>query len=54
VFLASYLRDTRQVMVIAGRRFLGLTIRHQALRTAAGGGGDAKVLLFYIRDIGSS
>ena len=26
IFLASYLRDTRQILVTAGRRFLGLTI----------------------------
>jgi len=55
VFLASYLRDTRQVMVIAGRRFLGLTIppiKHFGPLLVVWG--TAMVLLFYIRDIGSS
>ena len=26
IFLASYLRDTRQVLVQGGRRFLGITL----------------------------
>ncbi|MCW2967015.1 MAG: FtsW/RodA/SpoVE family cell cycle protein [Solirubrobacteraceae bacterium] len=55
VFLASYLRDTRQLMVIAGRRFLGLTIpplKHFGPLLVVWG--TAMVLLFYIRDIGSS
>jgi cell division protein FtsW (lipid II flippase) len=55
VFLASYLRDTRQVMVIASRRLLGLTIpplKHFGPLLVVWG--TAMVLLFYIRDIGSS
>jgi cell division protein FtsW (lipid II flippase) len=55
VFLASYLRDTRQVMVIASRRVLGLTIppiKHFGPLLVVWG--TAMVLLFYIRDIGSS
>ena len=55
VFLASYLRDTRQVMVIAGRRVLGLTIpplKHFGPLLVVWG--TAMILLFYIRDIGSS
>ena len=55
VFLASYLRDTRQLMVIAGRRFLGLTIpplKHFGPLLVVWG--TAMVLLFYIKDIGSS
>jgi len=55
IFLASYLRDYRQVMVVGGRRFLGLTI--PPMRTlgplllvwAA-----AMLLLVFIRDLGSS
>jgi cell division protein FtsW (lipid II flippase) len=55
IFLASYLRDTRQLMVIAGRRFLGLTIppvKHFGPLLVVWG--TAMVLLFYIKDIGSS
>jgi len=55
VFLASYLRDTRQLMVIAGRRVLGLTIpplKHFGPLLLVWG--TAMVLLFYIKDIGSS
>jgi len=55
VFLASYLRDTRQLMVIAGRRFLGLVIpplKHFGPLLVVWG--TAMVLLFFIRDIGSS
>jgi cell division protein FtsW (lipid II flippase) len=55
VFLASYLRDTRQLLVIASRRFLGLTIpplKHFGPLLVVWG--TAMVLLFYIRDIGSS
>ena len=55
VFLASYLRDTRQLMVIAGRRFLGVTVpplKHFGPLLVVWG--TAMVLLFFIRDIGSS
>ena len=55
VFLASYLRDTRQLLVIASRRFLGFTIpplKHFGPLLVVWG--TAMVLLFYIRDIGSS
>jgi cell division protein FtsW (lipid II flippase) len=55
VFLASYLRDTRQVMILASRRILGVTIpplKHFGPLLVVWG--TAMVLLFYIRDIGSS
>lgn len=55
VFLASYLRDTRQLLVIASRRFLGFTIpplKHFGPLLVVWG--TTMVLLFYIRDIGSS
>ena len=55
VFLASYLRDTRQLMVIAGRRFLGVTIpplKHFGPLLVVWG--TAMLLLFFIKDIGSS
>lgn len=55
VFLASYLRDTRQLLVTAGRRFLGVTIpplKHFGPMLVVWG--TAMLLLFYIRDIGSS
>ncbi|MFL5845563.1 MAG: FtsW/RodA/SpoVE family cell cycle protein [Solirubrobacteraceae bacterium] len=55
VFLASYLRDTRQLMVIAGRRVLGVTVpplKHFGPLLVVWG--TAMVLLFFIRDIGSS
>jgi cell division protein FtsW (lipid II flippase) len=55
VFLASYLRDTRQLLVTAGRRFLGVTIpplKHFGPMLVIWG--TSMLLLFYIRDIGSS
>jgi cell division protein FtsW (lipid II flippase) len=55
VFLASYLRDTRQLLVTAGRRFMGVTIpplKHFGPMLVVWG--TAMLLLFYIRDIGSS
>lgn len=55
IFLASYLRDTRQLLVTAGRRFLGLTIppvKHFGPMLVIWG--TAMLLLFFIRDIGSS
>jgi cell division protein FtsW (lipid II flippase) len=55
VFLASYLRDTRQLLVTAGRRVLGVTIpplKHFGPMLVIWG--TTMLLLFYIRDIGSS
>jgi cell division protein FtsW (lipid II flippase) len=55
VFLASYLRDTRQLLVTAGRRVLGVTIpplKHFGPMLVVWG--TAMLLLFFIRDIGSS
>jgi cell division protein FtsW (lipid II flippase) len=55
IFLASYLRDTRQMLVLGARRFLGLTIpplKHFGPLLAVWGG--AMVMLVFIRDLGSS
>jgi cell division protein FtsW (lipid II flippase) len=55
VFLASYLRDTRQVLVVGARRFLGITfppLKHLGPLLAVWG--TAMVLLFVIQDLGSS
>jgi cell division protein FtsW (lipid II flippase) len=55
IFLASYLRDTRQLMVTAGRRFLGLVVpplKHFGPLLVVWG--TAMLLLFFIKDIGSS
>jgi cell division protein FtsW (lipid II flippase) len=55
VFLASYLRDTRQLLVTAGRRVAGITIppvKHFGPMLVIWGA--AMLLLFFIRDIGSS
>jgi cell division protein FtsW (lipid II flippase) len=55
IFLASYLRDTRQVLILGSRRVLGVTIppiKHFGPLLIVWG--SAMVLLFYIRDIGSS
>src|SRR4051812_7552634 len=55
VFLASYLRDTRQMLVQGARRVLGVTIppvKHFGPLLVVWGA--AMVLLFVIRDIGSS
>jgi cell division protein FtsW (lipid II flippase) len=55
VFLASYLRDTRQVLVVGARRFLGLTIpplKHLGPLLLVWGA--AMAMLFFIQDIGSS
>jgi cell division protein FtsW (lipid II flippase) len=55
VFLASYLRDTRQVMVMGARRFLGVTIpplKHFGPVLVIWG--IAMVILFLLHDIGSS
>jgi cell division protein FtsW (lipid II flippase) len=55
VFLASYLRDTRQVLVQGARRFLGITLPPlkyfgPVLLVC----GAALLMLFVIRDLGSS
>lgn len=55
VFLASYLRDTRQLLVTAGRRVAGVTIpplKHFGPMLVIWGA--SMLLLFFIRDIGSS
>src|SRR5213080_1404454 len=55
VFLASYLRDTRQVLVQGARRFLGVTIpplKHFGPLLVVWG--LAMLLLVIIRDLGSS
>jgi cell division protein FtsW (lipid II flippase) len=55
VFLASYLRDTRQVLVVGARRFLGLTIpplKHFGPLLVIWG--LAMLELFAIRDLGTS
>ena len=55
VFLASYLRDTRQVLVMGARRFLGVTIpplKHFGPLLVVWGA--AMLMLFVIRDLGSS
>jgi cell division protein FtsW (lipid II flippase) len=55
VFLASYLRDTRQVLVMGARRFLGVTIpplKHFGPVVVIWG--MAMVILILLSDIGSS
>jgi cell division protein FtsW (lipid II flippase) len=55
VFLASYLRDTRQLLVSSGRRFAGITfppLKHLGPMLVVWG--VAMVLLVFIRDLGSS
>ena len=55
VFLASYLRDTRQLLVIGARRFAGITIpplKHFGPLLAVWGA--AMAMLFVIQDLGSS
>src|SRR3954467_5248905 len=55
IFLASYLRDTRQLLVIGGRRVFGLTIppiKHFGPLLLVWGA--AMAMLFVIQDIGSS
>ena len=55
IFLASYLRDTRQVLVLGARRFLFVTLpplKHFGPVLAIWGA--AMLLLFFIQDIGSS
>jgi cell division protein FtsW (lipid II flippase) len=55
IFLASYLRDTRQVLVVGARRILGVTIppiKHFGPVLVIWG--VAMVILFLLHDIGSS
>jgi cell division protein FtsW (lipid II flippase) len=55
VFLAAYLRDTRQVLVLAARRFLGLTLpplKHLGPLLTIWGA--SMFMLVFIRDLGSS
>ena len=55
IFLASYLRDTRQVLVSGGRRFLGVTIppiKHFGPIVVIWG--LAMLIMIVLRDIGSS
>jgi cell division protein FtsW (lipid II flippase) len=55
VFVASYLRDTRQLLVIGARNFAGIAIpplKHFGPLLAIWGA--AMVLLFVIQDVGSS
>jgi cell division protein FtsW (lipid II flippase) len=55
VFLASYLRDTRQVLVLGARRFLGLTfppLKHFGPLLMVWGA--AMLMLIVIKDLGSS
>ena len=55
VFLASYLRDTRQMLVLGARRFLFVTLpplKHFGPVLVIWGA--AMVLLFFIQDLGSS
>jgi cell division protein FtsW (lipid II flippase) len=55
VFLASYLRDTRQLLVIGARRVAGITIpplKHFGPLLVVWGA--AMVMLFLIQDLGSS
>jgi cell division protein FtsW (lipid II flippase) len=55
IFLAAYLRDTRQVLVQGSRRFLGITIpplKHFGPLLVVWGA--AMVMLVFIRDLGSS
>jgi cell division protein FtsW (lipid II flippase) len=55
IFVASYLRDTRQLLVIGARRFLGITIPPlKYLGPLLVVWGAAMLMLFVIQDIGSS
>jgi cell division protein FtsW (lipid II flippase) len=55
IFLASYLRDTRQLLVTAGNRFLGVTIPPiKYFGPLLAIWGATMALLFVIQDIGSS
>jgi cell division protein FtsW (lipid II flippase) len=55
IFLAAYLKDTRQVLVQGSRRFLGITIpplKHLGPLLVVWGA--AMLMLVFIRDLGSS
>jgi cell division protein FtsW (lipid II flippase) len=55
IFLAAYLRDHRDVLILASRRFAGMTfppLKHFGPLLAIWA--TAMLLLFFIRDIGSS
>ena len=55
IFLASYLRDTRQLLLLGSRRILGVTIpplKHFGPLMVVWG--SAMLLLFVIQDLGSS
>lgn len=55
IFLASYLRDTRQVLIHGGRKIFGVSLpplRHLGPLLAIWG--TAMVMLIFIRDLGSS
>ena len=55
IFLAAYLRDTREVLVQGSHRFLGMTLpplKHLGPLLVVWGG--AMVMLVFIRDLGSS
>ena len=55
IFLASYLRDTRQMLVQGARRFLGVTLpplKHFGPLLVVWGA--AMLMLIFIRDLGSS
>jgi cell division protein FtsW (lipid II flippase) len=55
IFLASYLRDTRQLLVTGGRRVLGMVIpRLRDLGPLLVVWGAAMLMLVVIRDLGSS
>lgn len=55
VFLASYLRDYREVMVIGGRRILGVAVPPlRRLGPLLVVWGAAMLMLVFIRDLGSS
>jgi cell division protein FtsW (lipid II flippase) len=55
VFVASYLRDTRQLLLIGARRFMGVTIPPlKYLGPLLVVWGAAMLMLFVIQDIGSS
>jgi len=55
IFLASYLRDTRQLLVVGARRFAGITIPPlKYLGPLLVVWGAAMAMLFFIQDIGSS
>jgi cell division protein FtsW (lipid II flippase) len=55
IFLAAYLRDTRQVLVVGARRFLGMTLPPlKFFGPLIVVWGLSMVMLVFIRDLGSS